>query len=82
MTPPPTPPVTQRVDVLEGRVRALEARYAQVVDRIDIYGPPPEPVRWPIPELSTEQRQTVALVLVALIVLTLRTVYAGRQVQP
>ena len=33
MTPPPITPLPTRVDVLEGKVRQLEVRYAQVMDR-------------------------------------------------
>lgn len=71
MTPPPDP---KTLDVLDARVRQLEVRYAQLVDRIDIYGPPPR--RSPIPELTDSQRQTVSLILVAFLLITIRAVYA------
>jgi len=73
---PPAPTLPQRVDFLDARVRQLEVRYAQLVDRAEIYGPPPPPPRrWQLPELSDEQLQTVTFAAVVVIVLTMRTVY-------
>ena len=73
---PPAPTLPQRVDFLDARVRQLEVRYAQLVDRAEIYGPPPPPPRrWPVPELSDEQVQTLTLAAVVVIVMTMRTVY-------
>ena len=77
---PPAPTLPQRVDLLDGRVRQLEARYAQLIDRADIYGPPPPPPRrWPVPELTDDQVKNLALAAVIVIVLAVRTVYAYRR---
>ena len=77
---PPAPTLPQRVHQLDGRVRQLEARYAQLIDRADIYGPPPPPPRrWPVPELTDDQVNTLTLAAVIVIVLAVRTVYAYRR---
>ena len=76
----PTPSVMQRVDRIDGRLRQTEATVAQLVDVLDIYGPPPRVRRLPIPELTAEQRRTVWLAIALIIAATLQAVYAGRKV--
>lgn len=49
-----TPPT---VDALDAKVRRLEARVAQLEDVHDVYGPPPRRRRFPIPEISSTQRE-------------------------
>ena len=77
---PSTPSVMQRVDRIDSRLRQTEATVAQLVDVLDIYGPPPQVRRLPIPELTAEQRRTVWLAIALIIAATLQAVYAGRKV--
>ncbi len=72
--PPPPPPTAEALD---GRLRKLEVRMAQVVDVVDIYGPPPTRRRLPIPELTYEQKRTVALALFFVFMLTMPRIIAA-----
>jgi hypothetical protein len=56
-----TPPSDPTIDVLIARTRRLEARVAQLEDAHSVYGVGRK--RWPIPELTVEQRKTLTLLL-------------------
>lgn len=63
-------------DVMVAKVRRMEARLAQVEDRLDMQGPPRK-ASW-IPELTGEQKKTLGLVFSIVLVFTLQGIYAGR----
>ena len=58
----PTPP---SLDVLATTVRRVEARVAMLEDAVQVHGPPPKRPTWTnyIPELDTQQRRTLWLVI-------------------
>jgi hypothetical protein len=53
--------MTPSIDTLAATVRRQDVRIAQLEDAVSVYGVGRK--RWPVPELTAEQRKTLTLIL-------------------
>lgn len=70
--------IPPNADVVAARLRRVEARVAMLEDAVQVHGPPPK--RSAIPELTSGQKQTIALALMFGLLLTLSTLVHYREV--